>query len=388
MAERIMSCLAKETGGTSYKAFKYGLDHTDKPTVDYDENGIIWKAYGETQHLTKYRSLRDRALELQENHEYILTYFLDGSRRVYKVDDIAYNLGGNRTGIYPAIAGQIGVACTHRVNRRLSLAHIDQEIVIALPDMADKDGRNGYFNALARKINSLPVLTNAGVEISDILKYMTDKDTEKFSDKGVARIQERMMQKEIDMVARLVRNGEINQDNYLVKDGSLEYRPSSEEKRDEKALMKFKQNYNWVIGVSKSFNPDICLDVDGHANPRFIADLPYLHRTPVSKYINPKWFGDYLEFAVWYIRIRPKERTRTAFNGIVKVEKILVKEKEVAHGMDSDDVDTISASIINERVPVCYGSDLRWANHLYPIYLTESLLKSKYLSTDAFLHLF
>ena len=41
MAERIMSCLAKETGGTSHKAFKYGLDHADKPTVDYDGNGII-----------------------------------------------------------------------------------------------------------------------------------------------------------------------------------------------------------------------------------------------------------------------------------------------------------------------------------------------------------
>ena len=387
MAERIMSRLAKETGGTSYKAFKYGLDHDDRPSVDYDENNIVWKAYGETNHLTTYCPLKDRAMELQKNNEYILSYFLDGSRRVYKVDDIAYNLGGNRTGIYPAIAGQIGVACTHRVDRRLTPTYIDQEIIIALPDMADKDGRNGYFNALTRKINSLPVLINAGIHISEIVKYKTAKDKEKFSDKGVACIQERMMEKEKAMVARLVREGKLNQDNYLVKDGSLEYRPTTTDKHDPKELMKFKQTYNWVIGVSKSFNPDICLDADGHANPRFIAELPYLHRTPVSKYINPKWFGE-IEFAVWYIRIRPKERTRTAFDGIVKVEKILVKEKEVNHGMDTDDVDTISASIINERVPVCYGSDLRWANHLYPIYLTESLLKSKYLSADAFLHLF
>lgn len=382
-----MSCLAKETGGTSYKAFKYGLDHADRPTVDYDENGIIWKAYGETRHLTSYLSLKDRAFELQKNKEFILTFFLDGSRRVYKVDDIAYNLGGNRTGIYPAIAGQIGVACTHRVDKRMQLFNLDQEIVIALPDMADKDGRNGYFKALAMKINKLPVLSNAHVEIADVLKYKTDKDTEKYSDKGVACIQEYMIEKEKNMVASLVRKNKLNQDNYLVKDGSLEYRPSSTEKQNPKELMKFKQNYNWVIGVSKSFNPDICKDINGHSNPKFIADLPYLHRTPVSKYINPKWFGD-TEFAVWYIRIRPKEYTRTAFDGIVKVEKILVKEKEINHGMDSDDVDTISASIINERIPVCYGSDLRWANHLYPIYLTESLLKAKYLSADAFLHLF
>jgi hypothetical protein len=35
--------------------------------------------------------------------------------------------------------------------------------------------------------------------------------------------------------------------------------------------------------------------------------------------------------------------------------------------------------IINERNPVCYGSDDRWANHLYPIYLTEKYIKSQYL---------
>lgn len=387
MPERIMSSLATLTGGKSYKTFKYGLDHADRPSVDYDENQIVWKAYGETEHLTSYYSLEKRARELQETNENILSYFLDGSRRVYKVDDIAYSLGAKRTAIYPAIAGQIGVACTKRENRRLTLAAINQEIVISLPDMADKDGRNGYFYSLTQKINELPVLRNAKVKVNAIIKYSTNQDAEKFQDKSVAKIQERMMEKEKEMVASLVEAGKLDQDNYLVKDGSLEYRPGKKEQKNDWELMNFRNNYNWVIGVSKSFNPDICQDIDGHANPRFIADLPYLHRTPVSKYVNPTWFGD-TEFAVWYIRIRPKERTRTAFDGIVKVEKILVKEKERNHGMDTDDVNTISANIINERVPVCYGSDLRWANHLYPIFLTESYLKAKYLSADAFLHLF
>ena len=81
-------------------------------------------------------------------------------------------------------------------------------------------------------------------------------------------------------------------------------------------------------------------------------------------------------------------KTRTAFDGIVKVEKMLITHEENEYGMDSELVDLLSASIINERNPVCYGSDLRWANHLYPIYLTESFVKSKYLSADSFLHLF
>ncbi len=41
MANRIMAELAAQTGGKSYKAFKYGLDHTDRPSVDYDEDKIV-----------------------------------------------------------------------------------------------------------------------------------------------------------------------------------------------------------------------------------------------------------------------------------------------------------------------------------------------------------
>lgn len=70
------------------------------------------------------------------------------------------------------------------------------------------------------------------------------------------------------------------------------------------------------------------------------------------------------------------------------VEKVLVTEEENEVGIDSELVDLLSAYIINERNPVCYGADLRWANHIYPIYLTESFVKSKYLSTESFLHLF
>ena len=64
-------------------------------------------------------------------------------------------------------------------------------------------------------------------------------------------------------------------------------------------------------------------------------------------------------------------------------------EEEIAKGgIDTDTVDLISANILNERNPTCYGTDRRWANHLYPVFLTESFVKSKYISTEMFLHLF
>lgn len=44
MPDKIMNLLAKETGGKSYKAHKYGLDHAERPFIDYGEDGaIIWK---------------------------------------------------------------------------------------------------------------------------------------------------------------------------------------------------------------------------------------------------------------------------------------------------------------------------------------------------------
>jgi len=97
--------------------------------------------------------------------------------------------------------------------------------------------------------------------------------------------------------------------------------------------------------------------------------------------------GD-IGFAVWYVRIREQSKTRTPFDGILKIQKILVTSDEVDNGINSDLVDLLSAHIINERNPVCYGTDTRWANHLYPIYLAERYVKSHYLSTESFLHLF
>ena len=75
------------------------------------------------------------------------------------------------------------------------------------------------------------------------------------------------------------------------------------------------------------------------------------------------------------------------FDGIVKVEKLLMGEERDV-GLNSDEVDDISAWIINERNPACYGKDSRWANHIYPVYLTENYIKSKYMSTLCFTHLF
>jgi len=135
------------------------------------------------------------------------------------------------------------------------------------------------------------------------------------------------------------------------------------------------------------FNPELCRNKDGKSNADKIAELNLFHRTPVDKY-QTEIVGSDVFFAIWYVRIREKEHSASPFSGILKIEKILITDDEMENGLDSQEVDFITANIINERNPVCYGKDDRWANHLYPIYLTETFIKSKYLSDINFLNLF
>lgn len=387
MAEKVMNILATVTGGKSYKAHKYGLDHAEIPYIDYGEDTTIWEKTAETQPTKNYVPLYSQSVEIARRDFTLLKYFLDGSRRVYKVDDIAFKKSGGRTAIYPVIAGQIGIACCKRENKKIIKESFEYECDISVPDIADSDGRKGFFPATVLKLNECQELKRLNIEFKNILPYKTaNVDQKKYEDKGTACIQDRMIELEKEAVAQLVRKNKLDQNNYLIKDGSLEYKPSKEEKKDKRKSAIFKNNYNWVLGVSKNFNPEICKDIHGKSNPGFIADLPLYNRTPVAMYKSP--YSEGLSFAVWYIRLQDKKRTRTPFDGVVKVEKLLVKDDELEKGIDSKLVDLLSACIINERNPVCYGSDLRWANHIYPIYLTESYIKAKYVSSESFLHLF
>ena len=67
---------------------------------------------------------------------------------------------------------------------------------------------------------------------------------------------------------------------------------------------------------------------------------------------------------------------------------MLMTGSEAENGLESDEIDMITANIINERNPVCYGNDARWANHLYPVYMTECYCKSRFKSDISFINLF
>lgn len=386
---KIMEIIAKETNGKSYHTYKYSYDSIGLPSIDYDNEDdkiIKWQESGETNQYKKSIDLKPLADKLIRTNQNFIKYFLDGSRHVFKVDDISYNKQ-----VFPVVAGQIGIGCCKRENKKMSKELFYRELVLSLPDKANSDGWDdeAFFASKLVKLNESPELKKLGLTFSKILTYPTSKintkDT-KLDNLAISSIQDYMIESEKRMVAELVKKQKLGQDSYLLKDGSLEYKIMNRGNSDLRTLEKIRHNYNWVIGVSKSFNPESCKDHTGKPNSNYIADLPLFHRTPVARYTQQDILGD-VQFGVWYLRLRDKKITKTPFSGVVKIEKIMMDE-EIDTGIDSDIIDYLSANIINERTPTCYGTDKRWANHLYPVFLTESYVKSKYISNNLFLQLF
>lgn len=388
----LLQFIAEQTSGTFYKSARYCIDAEVKiPSLSYDDpqDFTVQKdKFGETDtSLRTTKNLEQLARRIQQTESPLFSYFLDGSRRVYKVDDIAY-----QKRIFPIVGGQIGVACCERKGPdTFRTALFENHLVLSLPTIAASDGMGRpelFFGNLLRQINEMHRLNRFGIQFSEVLPYKSDRNDggrEEYMDRGTVQIQAKMIASEKKVVEELVRKNLLNQDNYLIKDGSLQY-PKTGIKAVDIETARFRSNFRRVVGVSKSFNPEFSKDKRGQSNAAALADLLPYHRTPVAMYQESRVGNVY--FAIWYVRIRKAEHSDSPFAGVVKLEKILVTDDEQNHGLDSSEVDRITANIINERNPVCYGKDQRWANHLYPVYLTETFIKSRYLSDLYFINLF
>ncbi len=380
----VIKIIENKTTGVSFNSYKYCHDTGERSGIDYDDNkDIEWKEYGETEKLDKV-NLKYEA-DKRINLPSMFKYFLDGSRHTYKVDDMSF-----QKNVYPIIAGQVGVGCCERIDKRLLPAiPLERKLVIVLPDKAfstNEWNREDVARILLLDINK-DLKSKHNIIFDGLLMYNTNKD-ESFDKKGVAKIQDYMVEMEKKLVATLALEGKLNESSYLIKDGSLDYQKISL-KRNKNALNisdnRVKNNYRYVIGVSKSFDPTKCLVKGGGTNSNIIAQLKLYERTAAYRYTSKRANVD---FCIWYLRIRDPRYTHSIFDGVVKVEKLIITEKERINGIDTDDINNITAYLINERNPVCYGVDDRWANHLYPVYLTEKYVKSKYLSNNLFLQLF
>ena len=387
---KIIDFIQKEGQGKylCYKTRKTSLDTESSDTLSYDDKPSMQISGSQIAESDKSRV---HTVDIPEKlihtcTQPIFSFFLDGSRHTYKIDDIAI---GKR--IFPFLAGQIIVGCCERKDRdtfkKVRIHHI---LVLSLPSDFNVDDDDNYCRLFLEKINTqiatLPFVAMAGIHFDDILLYETDalskdeKGKDGLQNRGVARIQTVMTDDEQILVADLCKHNRLDDEHWLIKDGSLEYTPSARLRDDE--WLKMRNNYQYVVGVSKQFNPDLILDFEKNKLSKTIASLKPFQRTKVYRYIAERCQA---EFAIWYLRLRNSDFRETHFSDIVKCEMIIPTE---GGAIDSDIIDIICANLIREAYPVCYGNDTRWANHLYPVFLTEKFCKSNYIDNNIILNLF
>lgn len=364
--------LAERTGskiepfsGTALSDYDAAANPYWGQTVSYPTPGIL----AETD-----TTLKNKYVELERDSsrcESLFRFFMDGSRMAYKVAE--FRKDGK---VWPIVAGQIGVAFCERVDRRMRKGERIFKTILSVPSRICGLGgtpaeQREILEEIRTGINSR-VGWNQRVVFDRVVTYDEEKDSDS-TNLAISRIQALMVATEKEAISQLAGSGKLIDGRYLVKDGSLEYRD------DPLSEIKWKNmegRLQYVVGVSKSFNPDlfrIKVKTQAQSAAAFIAALPYGYRTQAFHYSLQKNAGPH--FAVWYLRIRKPRLTKSVFDGILKVEMHLVDKKQEDFGLDSGTINRISQQLLREAVPVCYGADERWANHIYPVFVTERFLK-------------
>ena len=351
--------------GSKFKCLPYEKRNLDEdPYSEYAEYDRRIK--GKTFENPENSSIRTvPTTGVTEQVRTILRYFMDGSRRVFRFSDVILSDGR----YYPVLAGQVGVAVLMRADDG-SLTpmrdYVRYENILVLPDTIDRADQDAVRGELSAKKLHFKV---ADYETA----HSGGSNSEDYLNKGTKRILDLMHDIELDAVNRMMSNRDLRDDAMLVVDGSLQFR------RDVLKRNNFPigQLAN-AIGISKSFTPS--QPVTGVRGSKHLGtilqELDFGERTPVFEAGHDE-FADVL--GVWYLKVRPRQQMSSPLAGVIKIE-VLANGDEKDDGLDRDRVDNLSALILSERNVTPYGSDNRWANHIYPIYLTEIYLKSGFLS--------
>ena len=338
--------LIRRSGIEVTKCQRYDLDLEDFAVVPQSDTPHSESVFEQPRPDQPIQSLRPYKLDRS-----ILSYFIDGSRRVQKVAEIV--VGGR---FFPMLAGQIGVAVTERTETDGRIKPLRDfcriRNVIALPDKLGDELDD--IRIRIRQEYSVPF---------EVLAYDTSKIDRNANDLAVTAIMKAMLDEEIELVNRMATSGLLHPDRLLVRDGPLQF----------KKQFQTTAAYQHAIGISKSFSTNAAIKKG--ARPldvgSLVKDLDLYDRTKCYKM---EIYGKTIAF--WYLRIHPKRLMPNPLDGVIKIEKICQDHEVNADGVDRDLIDVISRHIFEERNVTAYGTDRRWANHIYPVYLTERYIKA------------
>lgn len=357
--DKILNAL-KEKGITFYQSERFNLDTFYFES--YQDEGELFEKTG----IFEDGNDKCKKVEIKVNSSNF-NFFLDGSRKTYRIAEAEFD--GK---LLPIVAGQIGSCVCQRDNGKVKLYDkVKRKNVLMLNRMI----QDGDYKEIKRAIEQK---TDIGITVEQY-DYSSSQEIAP-ENKAIAEIQKIMYGMEICLLAEMTKADVLKPHEMMAIDGSLQFSNIGE--KEEKYF------YN-VVGISKSFNPNLHLKMRKKTIGTILPNLEFGERTPVFKYNQT---GEQQRFkqtiGAWYLRIRPRNQMKNPLDGIIKIEKIAVEDDVKENGFPTGLIDNISASILLERNVTCYGNDSRWAGHIYPIYLTEMALKSSFMSDIYFLNIF
>lgn len=356
---------------TLYQNESLDLDHYYQEP--YQDEGDEIKVVGKPFETDESKKIRKYDLFAEDRAFSNFSFFMDGSRRTYKIGDIV--IDGRK--IYPVVVAQIRAGCTERDSDKKLHTHqaVQRKSLLLLSDKVNTVD----FKEIQQRITRTAAAQEMFLEVVDY-RFEPEKHNVPVN-AAIAKANAMMHDMEIGILSNMVESKALDTDRMLVVDGPLQFLGQDKGKKEFADLF-----YN-VIGVSKSFNPMLPTSSKAKRGGTQIGaellKLEYGERTPVFLKENDR----NRRFGVWYLRIRPKSRVANPLEGIIKIEKMALEE-DFESGIPTNIVDNISLSLLNECSPTCYGRDERWASHLYPVYLTETLIKSTFDSDLVFINKF
>lgn len=358
-------------GVALYQNESLDLDHYYQEP--FQDEGDEIKVIGEPFESDKSKKIRKYDLFMEDRTFSNFSFFMDGSRRTYKIGDIV--IDGKK--IYPVVVAQTRAGCTERDSKKKLHSHqtIQRKNLLLLSDKVNTVD----FHDIKQRITRTKAAQDMFLEIVDY-RFEPEKHNVPVN-AAIAKANSIMHKMEIEILSSMVASKALDTDRMLIVDGPLQFIG------EDKGQKEFADLFYNVIGVSKSFNPMLPTSSKtkrgGTQIGAELLKLEYGERTPVFLKENDR----NRRFGVWYLRIRPKNRVANPLEGIIKIEKMALEE-DYDSGIPTNIVDNISLSLLNECSPTCYGRDERWASHLYPIYLTETLIKSTFESDLVFINRF
>ncbi len=381
---RIRDLLEKYVSGSIFPITVQLLEESESTTQDAEtgRKPINSKNSAESGRLANViTNVKDREIPDVCRKNSPFRYFLDGCRRTYHLCDLSTASGH----IIPLVAGQFSAAIVKRDNDNGKITlftHERKSIIVLLSgggglsqddakDLAAKIEDRAQKSGQRIAVHSIPVKFQS---ISPKVRVTKSDKDERPQDQAIAQINMAMHEKEITFLEKMTVEKIVDEQNMIIVDGPINFRLSTHQNR---AFLEY------AVGVSKSFDPYLTDVVE--KNKHIGAHLFNLQKPGdrTSAFLLDGGSGDY--YAYWYLRIQPAERMSTPFAGIIRIEKALIDATEKTDKqISSDTVDYISRYLLEERHANPYGSDFRWASHLYPIYESERIQKEKYLSDHFF----